>query len=643
MALRNRLLVILLCTCFLVFLNGFKIKSKDKGSESDLRKVLNNLLKKKSSQTETTRQNGQIYRSHVYLNGIVYTVDTKNTPNWHEKPKEAIVIENDKIAFVGSNMDAVCYMQEFSIVYDLKHAVVLPGFHDIHMHPLEAMSPVGGDCLLPNMKRPDDNSVKEVLSTCTKTASDVTEWVLGGGHSITPMMEYAREGKSPKQLLDEFISDRPAAMLEETSHSAWVNSMALERANITKNTAERPGGVIMRETNSKEPNGILLENEAINIFELAMNPTGNSEIQTLNYLGSLDALEELSKFGITSFCDARLFWKIKHHLVWEKVCDRNLLTARAILGLWAYPNLEDEYQIKELKQLYSDENQNCNLRKSQIKFYMDGIVQSTTAAMDSAYLVNLSLPIISKDNVGMNYFDKTRLEKYLKELQDFGDGHGFDFHIHAIGDRGIREALDAIEATKGYSTSRTPRHRLTHLEVIDPKDIERFKELGIIADFQVAGDFTLPAEYGELAKFIGVTKAEFSIPVKSVVDTGAVTTFSSDWDVSDLNPLKGIQHATERGSQSVSVKTAIEMYTVKPAFAMRQEDVVGVLKEGMDADFIIIDKDILHIQPDKIDTAKVIETVFRGERIYPWEGVIEEVSESMWRHYYDKSWSNHCY
>lgn len=641
MALRTGLSLILLCSSFFVCLNGYKIKTADKGFESDLRKVLNNLLDKKSSQTETTSQNGQIYKSHIYLNGIVYTVDTKNTPDWHEKPAEAVVIENDKIAFVGSNMDAVCYFQEFSIVYDLNYAVVLPGFHDIHMHPLEAMSPVGGDCILPNMKRPDDISFKEVLSTCTQEASYVTEWVLGAGHSITPMMEYVREGKSPKQLLDEFIPDRPAAMLEETSHSAWVNSMALERANITKNTPERPGGVIMRETNSKEPNGILLENEAINIFELAMNPTGNSEIQTLNYLGSLDALEELSKFGITSFCDARLFWKIKHHRVWEKVCDRNLLTARAILGLWAYPSLEDEYQIEELKKLYSDENENCNLRKSQIKVYMDGIIQSTTAAMDNAYLVNLSLPVISADNVGMNYFDKTRLEKYLKELQDFGDGRGFDFHIHAIGDRGIRDALDAIEAANGYNTSRTPRHRLTHLEVIDPKDIERFNELGIIADFQVAGEFTLPSEHGELAEFIGITKAQFSIPVKSVVDTGAVTTFSSDWDVSELNPLTGIQHATERGSQSVSVKTAIEMYTVNPAFAMRQEEKVGVLKEGMDADFIIIDKDILRIQPDKIGTAKVIETVFRGERIYPWESQLKEVSGSMWWYYYYMSYD--CY
>jgi predicted amidohydrolase YtcJ len=252
---------------------------------------------------------------------------------------------------------------------------------------------------------------------------------------------------------------------------------------------------------------------------------------------------------------------------------------------------------------------------------MDGIVESTTAAMEKNYLVNLSLPIISKENIGMNYFDKGRLVTYLKELQEFDiENEGFDFHIHAIGDRGIKDALDAIEETKQYLKVRKPRHRLTHLEIVDPVDISRFVQLEVIADFQVAGDFTLPSEHETLAEFIGETKANFSIPVKDVLKTGATTTLSSDWDVSTLNPFVGLQHAAQRGDQSVTIKEAIEMYTVNPAFAMRQEDRVGFLSEGMEADLTVIDQDILKINVEKIKDTQVLQTIFMGKSVYELKG-----------------------
>ena len=572
-------------------------------------------------------QSAEIYSdsSIVFLNGVVYTVDTDT--NWDENPKEAIVIYNETIKYVGSNDEAKKYIiRGRTHVYELGGAVVLPGFHDVHMHPLETMSPIAGACILPNLTPPDDQKFTDVFNTCKDKTISGTDWVLGAGHSITSLMDYVEKGKSPKLLLDKFINDRPAAMLEETSHSAWVNSKALEIAQITSATPEKAGGVIMREPGSQEPNGILFENAAIEIFALATNSCkGNDElICRLNNDGLFYAMEELMVNGITSICDARVFWKLGHDYSYEDACKNDYLSARSVLALWAYPNADDEEQINSLKKLYSNPppNDKCSLRKTQIKVYMDGIIQSTTAAMDEEYLVNLSLPHISEKNIGMNYFSKTRLIKYLKELQEFDEGKkGFDFLIHAIGDRGIRDAIDAIKEAKQYlKWERKPRHRITHVEILSKADVPMFANEDIIADFQVAGEFTLPSDHASLAEFIGDDKAKFSIPVNEVQKTGAVVTLSSDWDVSTVNPFVGLQHAAQRDDQSVTIKEAIEMYTVNPAFAMRQEERVGYLSAGMEADLIVINKDILKIDVKDISDTQVLQTVFMGESIYFLKG-----------------------
>ena len=518
----------------------------------------------------------------VYLNGNVFTVAKDSPAAWHKHPKDAIVIDDGIIKLVGGNCEAEELIYDSCVsnvrVFDLDGATALPGFHDVHMHPLEAESPVGGDCKLPSGTRPDHETMTKVLETCNKKQKG-TDWILGRGHSITEMLDYIEESDTPpRKILDHFIPHSPVAILEQTSHSVWVNTAALDRVGINEKTPESPGGVIMREWNSNKPNGILLEDAGIKIMAEAMKP--NNDIDELNYNGLLYALEELSANGITSICDARLFWKLRHHEAWDRVCNEGLLTVRAILGLWAYPAANDIEQIEQLKKLYTNGRQGCSLRRSQIKLYSDGLLESTTAAMKEPYLFNLELPGMGTENKGMNYFDQNRIAKYVKALQNFEGAEGFDFHIHAIGDRGINEALNAIENANIKDSYRQSRHRLTHLEVIDPKDIYRFKQLGITADFQVAGDHTLPNNHEHIASYIGKKKADFTIPVKSVFETGATVTLSSDWDVSTVNPFVGIYHATMRGDQAVGVETAIEMYTINSAFAMRQENIVGSLVKG---------------------------------------------------------------
>ncbi|XP_061169197.1 putative amidohydrolase YtcJ [Saccostrea echinata] len=545
--------------------------------------------------------------STIYTNGKIYAVHGKR---WDEIPQEAMVVKGGKINFVGTSSEALEYFTYQSTVLDLHGATILPGIHDVHIHPLESASEVGVTCQLKSNTDPDSEEIKNIFRTCAKRQIG-TNWILGGGHSISSILKHIRNGgKPPRKIIDEVLPNVPVVMLEETSHSVWVNTKALQLANITKYTTRRPGGVIMREPMTNEPNGILLEDEGISIMEFALKPT--AELEELNYQGLIYGLEKLNANGITSVCDARLFWTRNHDKAWDRACRDDKLTVRANLGLWAYPQKEDGYQIQKLKDMYTNGNPDCFLKKNQIKVYIDGLLESTTAAMEEPYLENLHLPGIP-DNRGMNIFDQARLTKYVRELQHFAEGKGFDFHIHAIGDRGVHQALNAFNDSWIQGT----RHRMTHLEQVDELDINRFRRLNVIADFQVAGNFTLPSYRKDLAKLVGKDRAYNSIPVKSVYDTGAKVTLSSDWDVSDLNPFVGLQHAISRGHQSITIQSAVEMYTINAAYAMRQEDVVGSLEVGKHADFIVIDTDIMDpSNKDSIYQTKVLQTVLEGEEVY---------------------------
>ncbi|CAG2202931.1 unnamed protein product [Mytilus edulis] len=495
----------------------------------------------------------------IYLNGNIYTVASSD---WDTQPKNAMVVQDGLIMSVGSDEDARNFYKSGEYkMYDLDGASVLPGIHDVHMHPLESGSEVGGTCELPRDLSPED-----MIGLIKKQAPKQkgTNWVLGHGYSIEMMLKHIESGgRSPRKILDEAVPNKPAIMMEETSHSVWVNTRALSLAGINSQTADREGGIIMREKGTEEPNGILFENEGIEIMDIAMAPS--AKMEKYNYEGLMYALDQIKKYGITSLCDARVYWKQEHHKAWQKACTDKKLTVRAILGFWVYSHMCDEEQIENLKELHTGYHcdDNCLLRQNQIKY----------------------------------------------EKQ-------FDFHIHAIGDRAVHEVLNAIENTKENNT----RHRMTHLELIDEGDLGRFKDLGVVADFQVSGDYTLPCGRHSTESVVGTERAENFVPVKSVADTGATVTLSSDWDVSDLNPFIGIQHAVERGHQSVSIKQAIEMYTINGAYAMRQENIVGSLENGKEADFVVIDSDVMKIPSSKISKIKIKMTVLRGDIIYRHKG-----------------------
>ncbi|RKZ83964.1 MAG: amidohydrolase [Candidatus Parabeggiatoa sp. nov. 1] len=534
----------------------------------------------------------------ILHNGAIYTV------NEAQRWAESVAVKDGKILFVGSNREVVRYQGKQTRIIELEGQMVLPGFQDSHLHPLEAGSEVGTTCELWPDAPPDD--FIDTFRECVPKQKG-THWVLGGGHSIYKLLESVENGRFPIDILDEAIPDRPAAMLEETSHSAWVNSKALAAIGFDENTPNPPGGVIHRHPDSGELTGILFENAGNMVLDMAF--ARSKAMDQLTYEGLLYGLQKLAQNGITSMADARTYWQRGHLEAWQRAEREGKLTARTVLGLWAYPHAyDDDEQIDLLISMYRNQPESL-LRVSQVKIYSDGIVGNGTAALLEPY--NDSLGITSL--MGLNYFDKQRLTHYVTELEKVG----FDMHIHTIGDRAVREALDAIEAAQkvnGDSIKR--RHRLTHLESIDPADRPRFAKLGVIADFQLAGEFTEPAHaQAENEPFIG-KRAFDMFPVKSLYDTGAKITLSSDWDVSDLPPFIGIERAVKLGKLP-NLAAAIRAYTINAAFLMRQEKLTGSIEVGKYADLVVIDQNLFEIPVEKIDNTRVLLTLLGGKIVYP--------------------------
>ena len=526
----------------------------------------------------------------LFVNGKIYTVNPDQS--W----AEALLVKEGIIEFVGSNEEARNRASDGVGEINLNGAFMMPGIHDVHLHPLEAATENFQFIVDDSIEDPEEYADDIFTANQENPGSG---WLLGWGHWIDVPLSATRP---PKEIIDEVVSDRPVAIMEQTSHSIWCNSKALELMGIDNNTPDPVGGIIMREANGTA-SGILIDNAGNLLLDLALAPTAQSAQN--DYLGLTEfALPELAKNGITSICDARTYWKRNHQDTWIKLANEDNLTVRVNLGLWAYPAEEDASQIATLKSLYQN-NDNSLLKINQIKLYCDGIVHNTTSAMHDDFNVDY---FEKNTNNGLNYFTPERIASYIDELQ----GTGFDFHIHAIGNRGVHEALNAIEE-KGSASA---RHRLTHVEYVDEVDYERFAALNVVADAQVAGDFTQPGHWHDNDYLVGSTLNEKVIPIKSLEEANAKITLSSDWDVSTLNPFVGLGNAVTRAPQNISLETAVKAYTINAAYVMRQENKVGSIEVGKEADLIILDRNIFEIPDDQIKQTNVMKTYLQGELIY---------------------------
>ncbi|EJV69809.1 urease [Bacillus mycoides] len=540
----------------------------------------------------------QLPKNVVFKNGTIYTSNGK------QDIVEAVAVKEGKITFVGSNKDVEGFINEDTKVVDLQGRFVLPGFVDNHNHIFEAKSPAAGNCSVS-----PDASLQEQRSYLKACKKDVKtgEWISGTGFSLEELlkdMDEKSEQQTPLQVLDELFPNNPALIMERTSHSVWVNSKALELSGINKDTKDPQGGRIIRDPETGEPFGILYDTAGDIVMEKAWNSQPN--LFEKNYEGLLDGLGEVAKNGITTVGDGRLYWKRGWLDVWNKVNDEKKLTSRVVLRPWVYPNLNEAEQMEYFKKIKRDDV-SSRMLINQVKMYSDGISINSTAKILEKY----KFEWFKGTPYGLNYISEEKMKWWLTELNKIGYGA----LIHTIGDGGVRESLNAIDAAKKEGANQP--YTLTHVEMVEDSDINRFAKLGISADFQVGHDFAEDPKQSWASTYFTNQQMKRIMPLGRIWKTGANVSLSSDWDVNELNPLVTISNALSIDEKGLSdVYAAIDAYTIKPAKALGLDNITGSIEVGKSADMVLLNEDITKMSADKIPNAKVLVTVLQGEVVY---------------------------
>jgi predicted amidohydrolase YtcJ len=529
----------------------------------------------------------------VLRNGAIYTMNAAR--EW----AEAVAVDDGRIVYVGPDSAVKKWIGGHTQVIDLHGKMLLPGFHDSHVHPLSGGIELG-ECNLNGL-----TTQEQTLEAIRRYAQQnpAAPWIRGGGWDL-PIFPSANPHKS---LLDQIVPDRPVYLSAADGHSVWVNSKALQIAGITKNTPDTPSGRIERDPKTGEPTGTLREDAAGLVAKYLPEYTKEDHLNGLRR-----GLEMANRFGIISLQEASADSNdLQAYLELDR---RGELTARVVAAIDI--NLaQGVAQIPRLVALRK-KFQGKRLRANSVKIFADGVIEARTAAMLAPYL----------DYGGLG---KANLEaEALKTLVTALDSAGFQVHIHAIGDRGIRMALDAYQAARAKNGSRDSRHHLAHLELIDPGDIPRFRQLGVIANFQPLWAYAdlYITELTEPA--LGPARSRWLYPIASVMKTGAVVAGGSDWSVSSMNPLDAMQVAvTRRGladsagavwrpEELVDLAPMIAGYTINGAYVNFEEKETGSIETGKAADLILLDRNIFEIPAHTIHRAKVLLTLLGGKEIY---------------------------
>ncbi len=529
----------------------------------------------------------------ILENGAVYTVASSQP--W----AEAVAIAGGKIIYVGDDSGTARLKTPATQVVDLAGKMLLPGFHDSHVHP------VTGGVELGQCNLNDLNTKEEIFAVVKKYAAEhpEKEWVEGGGWAL-PVFP---EANPTKEELDKLVPDRPAYLTAADGHSAWVNSCALEMAGITVKTPDPKGGHIERQARTGQPSGTLREAAKALVSRLIPETTAEE------YLAGLEAALALAnRFGITSILEADADEKILD--TYADLDRRGQLTARVLASV----DVDLDKGLDQIPGLIQtrEKYKGRYLRAEDAKIYVDGVIESHTAALLEPYLDrpgDRGVPLIEAEA--------------LNRLATAIDKAGFQIHIHAIGDRAIRMSLDAIEAAQKENGRRDARHHIAHLELIDPSDIPRFARLGVVANFQ--SFWAYPDLYiTKLTEpILGPERSRWLYPIGSVVKSGGTIAGGSDWSMSSINPLDAIQIAVTRTAledtagagwlpdELVDLPTMIAAYTINGAYLSHQEKITGSIEVGKAADLIVLEKNLFEIPANQIHKVKVVLTLLDGKEI----------------------------
>jgi predicted amidohydrolase YtcJ len=524
------------------------------------------------------------------------------------RPGAGLVVTDGRIVQVGA--DADLDLPAGAEIVDLGGGLLLPGFQDAHVHPVQG----GLERLRCDLS---EIETREGYLAAIRTYADANPdrlWIGGGGWSMTA---FGPGGPTAAEL-DVVVPDRPVFLPNRDHHGGWVNSRALELAGIDRRTPDPVDGRIQRDAEGN-PTGTLHEG-AMHLVEALVTDTTEDEY----YQAFLSAQGYLHSLGITAWQDAILGDYAGHDdasSVYARAAEDGTLTARVRGALW----WERDRGLEQVEDLL--ERRKVHKRKrfvpGAVKIMQDGIAENYTAGMSAPYLDGCGC---ATGNRGLSFVDPALLREAVVRL----DAEGFQVHFHAIGDRAVREALDAVEQARTTNRPNDLRHHIAHIQVVHPDDRRRFAGLGVAANMQPLWaaydeqmtDLTLP--------YLGPERASWQYPFADLARAGAHLAAGSDWPVSSPDPLQGIHVAVNRmvhgetgragtdpflPEQALTVTQAFAAYTSGSAF-VNHLDETGTLERGSLADLVVLDRDPILGEPERIAEASVVSTWVDGGRVF---------------------------
>ena len=527
----------------------------------------------------------------AFINGKIYTVNEK------QPYVEAVVIEGNKIKFVGSEQGAQKFISSDTDVIDLEGKLMLPGFNDSHLHFLS-----GGHYLLGINLRPalsKEEFVKIIKKYISERNLPESSWITGGrwDHEL-----WKDKTLPTKGLIDSVTGTIPVFVKRIDGHVGLANSLALKLAGITKDSPDPDGGTIERDPETGEPTGILKDNAMDIVSDIIPDYSIEENIEA-----GLRALEEVKKYGITSVHDIT---EVGEEAAYRKIMEEGKLTCR-IYSIYPIDRYEDIVRAG-----ITAGNETGLIKRGALKAYSDGSLGASTAWFFEPYVQDPTTSGLPMDIVMNGNLDKWAFDADRNRLQ---------LCVHAIGDKANNFMLNLFEKIKKNNSPWERRFRIEHAQHLIPEDIQRFSRNQVIASVQPYHciDDGVWAE-----KRIGAERIKTTHVYRSLLNNGTVVAFGTDWPVAPLNPLFGIYGAVTRRTldgknpngwipdEKISVEDAIKCYTLNSAYASFEEKLKGSIEVGKLADFVVLSDDILTIDPVKIKEVKVEMTVFNGDIVY---------------------------
>jgi predicted amidohydrolase YtcJ len=522
----------------------------------------------------------------------------------------SVAVRDGRIVAVGDESGAVAAAGPDAHRVDVAGGLVTPGFQDAHVHPVSAGLQLL-QCDLTGYTTAD-----QCVDAVARYAAAHPEraWITGGGWA----MPVFPGGLPTRDRLDAVVADRPVYLPNADGHGAWVNSAALARAGIDGHTPDPPDGRIERDA-AGEPTGMLHEGAATLVGRL-VPPATPADLDAALLAGQ----QHLFSFGITAWQDAivgNYLGGEDNLAAYLRAAASGALRARVVGALW-WDRDRGAEQVADLVERRAG-GRVGRFAATTVKIMQDGVVENFTAGLTEPYLDACGH---ATTNAGLSFVDPRALREHVTRL----DAAGFQVHFHALGDRAVREALDAVEAARVANGPGDHRHHLAHLQVVHPDDVARFAVLGAAANLQPLWACHDPQMDELTIPFLGPRRAGWQYPFGDLHRAGARLAAGSDWSVSSPDPLWGAHVAVNRTGpggadgtaerflpdQALDLATILTAYTAGSAYVNHLDHRTGTIEVGRDADLAVLDRDPFDRPAADIGQARVVRTYVQGDLVY---------------------------